>query len=87
MAVEPSRRKRDAVDGRILREGQIYHAKKHSAHSHRRITGLVKNDKAAYVLYSIGSDTVHVCQRAVFLRWMDPAKTGTTQGGLSNDLL
>lgn len=73
------RRKRGDLSSIVLREGSIYYPKKDSKHTHRRITGLTRNGKAAYVLYSIGSDTIHCCERRTFLNWMDLTKIDKPQ--------
>jgi hypothetical protein len=76
--VDAPRRKRNDLSSIVLREGSIYYPKNDSKHTHRRITGLTRNNKASYVLYSIGSDTIHCCERRTFLNWMDITKTDKT---------
>jgi hypothetical protein len=78
-AAKTARRKRNDLSSIVLREGSIYYPKKDSKHTHRRITGLTRNGKASYVLYSIGSDTIHCCERRTFLAWMDLAKIDKPQ--------
>lgn len=77
--VDATRRKRGELSSIVLREGSIYYPKKDSKHTHRRITGLTRNGKASYVLYSIGSDTIHCCERRTFLNWMDLTKIDKPQ--------
>lgn len=59
----------------VLKEGQIYYPEDTltSKHSFRRVIGIVRQPgKTPMVVYSVGTDHNHICNRSTFVRWIDP---------------
>ena len=59
----------------VLREGGVYYPDGDSDHTHRRITGIVRQEgKKTAIVYSYGGDHLGICNRDTFVRWMDPTR-------------
>lgn len=55
--------------------GYVYYPARHSKHSHRRVLSVLHREgQVPAVVYSVGGDSVLVCERTTFIRWMDPTR-------------